>query len=124
LWKVRHGGYTPASRPLFDRGVAYITTGNGKPEMLALLVDGRGDVTDTKVVLAFSHGPPVQPSAVINDGLVFMVQRQRRSPRAWTRPRAPNFWHERLGGEFSASTAFTPTAAFIALGRNGRRNSS
>ncbi len=73
LWKVRHGGYTPASRPLFEHGVAYVTTGNGKAEMLAIRVDGHDDVTDSKVIWRFRHGPPVQPSAVINDGLIFMV---------------------------------------------------
>jgi outer membrane protein assembly factor BamB len=105
LWKVRHGGYTPASRPLFDHGVAYVTTGNGKPQMLALLVDGRGDVTDSKVVWRYSHGPPVQPSAVINDGLLFMVNDSGIASCVETATGA-EVWRERLGGEFSASTLY------------------
>jgi outer membrane protein assembly factor BamB len=105
LWKVRHGGYTPASRPLFEHGVAYVTTGNGKAEMLAIRVDGHDDVTDSKVIWRFRHGPPVQPSAVINDGLVFMVNDGGIASCVETATGA-EVWHERLGGEFSASTLY------------------
>jgi outer membrane protein assembly factor BamB len=105
LWKVRHGGYTPASRPLFDNGLAFVTTGNGKPEMLALRVDGSGDVTDSKVVWRFNHGPPIQPSAVINDGLIFMVNDNGIASCVETATGA-EVWHERVGGEYSSSTLY------------------
>jgi outer membrane protein assembly factor BamB len=117
LWKVRHGGYTPASRPLFDHGVAYVTTGNGKAEMLALLVDGHGDVTGSKVVWRFRHGPPVQPSAVINDGLLFMVNDNGIASCVETATGA-ELWHERLGGEFSASTLYADGCVYC-FSRNG-----
>jgi outer membrane protein assembly factor BamB len=105
LWTVRHGGYTPASRPLYQNGVAYITTGNGKAEMLAMRVDGSGDVTDSKVLWRFSHGPPVQPSAVINGGLVFMVNDNGIASCVEAATGA-EIWHERVGGEFSSSTLY------------------
>jgi outer membrane protein assembly factor BamB len=105
LWKVRHGGYTPASRPLFENGVAYVTSGNGKPEMLALHVDGKGDVTDSKVIWRFNHGPPVQPSAVINDGLIFMVNDNGIATCIETAT-GTEVWRERIGGEFSSSLLY------------------
>jgi outer membrane protein assembly factor BamB len=102
IWKVLHGGYTPASRPLYENGVAYITSGNGKPEMTAIRVDGRGDVTDTKVLWRFNHGPPVQPSAVINDGLIFMINDNGIATCVEAATGA-EVWRERVGGEFSSS---------------------
>lgn len=105
LWRVRHGGYTPASRPLFENGLAYVTTGNGKPEMLAIHVDGRGDVTDSKVTWHFGHGPPIQPSAVFNDGLLFMVN-DNGIASCVDAATGAEVWHDRIGGEFSSSALY------------------
>jgi outer membrane protein assembly factor BamB len=105
LWKVRHAGYTPASRPLYDNGIAYVTTGNGKAEMLALRVDGHGDVTDSKVVWRFAHGPPRQPSAVINDGLMFMVN-DSGIASCLDCATGKELWRERIGGEYSSSVIY------------------
>ena len=105
LWRIRHGGYTPASRPLFENGIAFVTSGNGKPEMLAMHVDGHGDVTDSKVIWHFSHGPPVQPSAVINDGLIFMVN-DNGIATCIEEATGAEVWRERIGGEYSSSTLY------------------
>src|SRR3990170_103447 len=50
LWKVHHRAYSGASRPLFGNGLAYINTGFPSPELWAVRVDGKGNVTDTHVV--------------------------------------------------------------------------
>ncbi|HEX4119553.1 MAG TPA: PQQ-binding-like beta-propeller repeat protein [Verrucomicrobiae bacterium] len=105
LWKVRHAGYTPASRPVYDKGIAYVSTGNGKAEMLAVRVDGHGDVTDSKVVWRFGHGPPRQPSVVINDGLIFMVNDSGIASCVECAT-GNELWRERVGGEFSASVLY------------------
>src|SRR6267154_4663388 len=49
LWRVQYNDWSTAPRPLFDRGLAYITTGLTKKELLAVKTDGQGDVTDTHV---------------------------------------------------------------------------
>ncbi len=106
IWRIRHGGYdAPASRPLFENGIAYVTSGNGKPEMLAMHVDGHGDVTDSKVIWHFAHGPPVQPSAVINDGLIFMVN-DNGIATCIEKTTGTEVWRERIGGEYSSSTIY------------------
>ncbi len=103
LWKFRHGGYTPASRPLFDHGLAFIATGNGKADLVALRVDGHGDVTDTAAVWRVSHGPPRKPSAVLSNGLLFMVNDGGIASCLETAT-GNEVWRERIGGEYSAST--------------------
>jgi outer membrane protein assembly factor BamB len=103
LWRFRHGGYSPASRPLFDNGLAFISTGNGTAEMAALRVDGHGDVTDTAAVWRVSHGPPRKPSAVLGDGLLFMVN-DGGIASCLEAASGHEVWRERIGGEYSAST--------------------
>ena len=50
LWKVRHGGYSGATRPVFGHGLTFLATGSGQSELLAVRPDGRGDVTESHVV--------------------------------------------------------------------------
>ena len=102
LWRFRHGGYSPAARPLFDHGFAFISTGNGAAEIVALSVDGHGDVTDTAAVWRVSHGPPRKPSPVMADGLLFMVNDGGIASCLETET-GREVWRERIGGEYSAS---------------------
>jgi outer membrane protein assembly factor BamB len=103
LWKFRHGGYSPAARPLFDHGLAFISTGNGSAEMVALRVDGRGDVTDTAAVWRAGHGPPRKPSPVLDNGLLFMVN-DGGIVSCLETATGNQVWRERINGEYSAST--------------------
>ncbi|HWD19058.1 MAG TPA: PQQ-binding-like beta-propeller repeat protein [Verrucomicrobiae bacterium] len=105
LWKVRHEGYSPASRPLYDHGLAYIATGNGKGETLALRVDGRGDVTDSAVVWRVSRASPRMPSAVLADGMLFMVT-DAGIGSCVDAATGNEFWRERIGGEYAASALY------------------
>jgi outer membrane protein assembly factor BamB len=105
LWKFPHGGYTPASRPLFENGVAYVTSGNGKTDMFALRVDGHGDLPETAALWRYSHGPPRQPSAVINDGLIFIVNDSGIASCVECAT-GTEIWRERIGGEFSSSALY------------------
>jgi outer membrane protein assembly factor BamB len=102
LWRFRHGGYSPAARPLFDHNLAFISTGNGAADMVALRVDGHGDVTDTAAVWRVSHGPPRKPSPVMADGLLFMVNDGGIASCLETAT-GQEVWRERVGGEYSAS---------------------
>jgi outer membrane protein assembly factor BamB len=128
LWKFRHGGYSPASRPLFDHGLAFISTGNGNAEMVALRVDLRGDVTDTAAVWRVSHAPPRKPSSVLADGLLFMVNDGGVASCLETAT-GKEVWRERIGGgEYSASALLgdgrvycfsqTGTTPVLKAGRN------
>ncbi|MBP8910255.1 MAG: PQQ-binding-like beta-propeller repeat protein, partial [Phycisphaerae bacterium] len=50
LWKVNTPGFSGAASPVYGQGLAFMITGFGKTELLAIRPDGRGDVTDTHVV--------------------------------------------------------------------------
>jgi outer membrane protein assembly factor BamB len=102
LWKVRHEGYAPAPRPLFDNGVAFLPTGFGRSELLATRVNGHGDVTDTAIVWRAGKAQPQKPSAVLDGGLIFMVN-DGGIASCLDEATGGEVWRERIGGEYSAS---------------------
>ena len=74
LWKVRTPAYSGAARPVYGDGIAYMISGFGKTELLAIRVDGSGDVTDTHVVWKIrSTSLPRTPSPVLVDNLLFAI---------------------------------------------------
>jgi len=73
LWKVRTPAYSGAARPVYGDGIAYMITGFGRTELLAIGVDGSGDVTDTQVVWRIRKSVPRTPSPVLVDDLLFTI---------------------------------------------------
>jgi len=74
LWKVRTPAYSGAACPVYGDGIAYMISGFGKTELLAIRVDGLGDVTDTHVVWKIrSTSLPRTPSPVLVDNLLFTI---------------------------------------------------
>ena len=73
IWKVHTPAYSGASRPVYGNGTAYMITGFGKTELLAVRVDGSGDVTDTHIVWKTGKSMPRTPSPVLINDLLFTV---------------------------------------------------
>lgn len=73
LWKVRVPAYSGAARPVYGDGIAYMVSGFGKTELLAIRIDGSGDVTDTHVVWRIKKSVPRTPSPVLVDDLLFTI---------------------------------------------------
>lgn len=73
LWKVRTPAYSGAARPVYGDGIAYMVSGFGKTELLAIRVDGSGDVTDTHVSWRISKSVPRTPSPLLVDDLLFTI---------------------------------------------------
>ena len=102
LWKVRHGGFSMASRPIAGEGLVFLNTGLAKTEMWAVRLGGKGDVTGTHVVWKHKRNVPRIPSPVLAAGHIYMVSDQGIATclDAETGKRR---WRERLGGEYCAS---------------------
>ena len=50
IWRVRYNAWSAAPAPVYREGLAFLITGfGGKTELLAVRVNGQGDVTDTHV---------------------------------------------------------------------------
>ena len=72
LWRVRHGGMNACARPLFANGIVYITIGSGNT-LLAVKVNGTGDVSKTHVKWKAMNSVPSRPSQLLVKDSIFMV---------------------------------------------------
>lgn len=118
IWKLNHAGFSGASRPVFDRGIAYIATGHGRTEMLAVRVDGQGDITDSHLLWRNSRGAPRMPSPVLVDDLLFMLS-DAGIASCLEASTGKELWQERLGGEYAASLIHADGRIY-AFGQDGK----
>lgn len=105
LWKLDYQGFSAASRPLFDGTNAFIATGNGKSEMLAVRLGGKGNVTDTHLLWRNSRGAPRMPSPVLVGDLLIMIS-DGGIATCLESATGKEIWQERLGGEYAASALY------------------
>jgi outer membrane protein assembly factor BamB len=106
LWRVRYAeGYSVIPRPVFAHGLVYVTTGYGKPVLMAILPGGTGDVTATHVAWTEGKGVPHTASLLIVGDELYMVSDAGIASCLDARTGKVH-WSERLGGGFSASPLF------------------
>jgi outer membrane protein assembly factor BamB len=68
IWRVDDGkGETVAPRPVFGRGVVYVSTGilGSRPQLWAIRVNGQGDVTKTQVAWKLPTSLGFMPSPLL-----------------------------------------------------------
>lgn len=103
LWQVRHGdGFSNSPRPVFSHGLVLVCTGYMNHELVAIRVDGEGDVTDTHVKWRVNKQVPPMSSPVVVGDLLFMVSDQGVVSCLDVATGAVHY-RERLAGNYSAS---------------------
>src|SRR5215510_4115250 len=66
VWQVRYGdGFSNVPRPVYGNGLVFICTGFQEPSLLAVRVDGHGDVTKSHVAWTLKRGAPLTPSPLL-----------------------------------------------------------
>ncbi len=106
LWRVRYDAWSAAPMPLFENGLAFIITGfGGKTELLAVKVDGQGDVTDTHLAWRYEKMVPKTASPLLVNGLLYMVSDDGLAT-CLDAATGNRVWAERIGGNYAASPIF------------------
>ncbi len=105
LWKMDHAGFSPAARPVFDGTNVFVSTGNGKAEMIAVLLGGAGALTETNILWRNSRGTPRMPSPVLVGELLFLLS-DGGIATCLEAATGKELWQERLGGEYAASMLY------------------
>jgi outer membrane protein assembly factor BamB len=101
LWKVYHGGYNAAARPVSAGGLVIVTTAGGD-NVVAIRPGGSGDVTQSHVAWKFRKSAPSRPSqAVVGDHLYLVSDTGVFSCVELATGRIA--WQERRTGRHSAS---------------------
>jgi|TARA_B110000495_G_scaffold145596_1_gene128492 outer membrane protein assembly factor BamB len=104
LWRVRHpGGFNVAARPLYAHDLVYVFTSGLTGYLMAIQVDGTGDVTDTHVAWSTTRSTPHIPSPIILGDLMFMVTDKGGIVRCLNAKTGEEHWKKRLGGDHWAS---------------------
>lgn len=106
IWQVKYGdGFSNVPRPVYGDGLVFICTGFQQPSLLAVRLDGRGDITRSHIAWTLKRGAPLTPSPLLvgtelylisDNGIASCVDAQTGNP----------YWQVRLGGNYSASPIY------------------
>ena len=106
LWRARHGeGFSSGSSPVFGDGLAIFSTGHMKAQLVAVRVDGQGDVTATHFAWKNPRQVPVMSSPVLAGGEIYWVSDEGMASCGDART-GKICWQERLGGLHFASPLY------------------
>ncbi len=103
IWRARYGeGYSVIPRPVLGHGMIFIGTGYDTPVVMAIRVDGTGDVTDTHVAWTMKKGAPNTPSLLLVGTELYMVSDGGIASCVDAKTGTVH-WQERVGGNHSSS---------------------
>ncbi len=108
IWKVYHGGFNAAARPLYGHGMVFVNL-EGGDRLVAVRPDGTGDVTKTHVAWKFGKSTPSRPSQLLIGDHFYMVSDNGIVTCLDVKTGAPT-WTERMGGRHCASLICAPGA--------------
>jgi len=106
LWRVDTGPtYSNTSRPVFGHGMVYVCTAYGGTKLLAIRVDGRGDVTDSHVAWTLRKQVPRRSSPLLVGDELYIVS-DGGVLTCLNATTGEIHYSERLSGDNSASPLF------------------
>ncbi|MBN1508484.1 MAG: PQQ-binding-like beta-propeller repeat protein [Sedimentisphaerales bacterium] len=105
IWKIATPAFSGAASPVYGHGIAYMITGFGRTELLAIRLDGGASVTDASIVWRTSRMVPQTPSPVLVDDLLFMVN-EAGVLTCLEAASGKQLWRERVKGDFAASLLY------------------
>jgi outer membrane protein assembly factor BamB len=106
LWQVTYGeGFSNVPRPVYGDGLVFICTGFQQPSLLAVRLDGKGDVTKSKVQWKLDRGVPLTPSPLLIGSELYMVTDNGIATCVDAKT-GKEYWRARVGGSHSASPIY------------------
>jgi outer membrane protein assembly factor BamB len=106
LWQVKYGeGFSNVPRPVYGDGLVFICTGFQQPSLLAVRLDGRGDVTKSHIAWTLKRGVPLTPSPLLVESELYLISDNGIASCVDAKTGNP-YWQVRLGGNHSASPIY------------------
>jgi outer membrane protein assembly factor BamB len=106
IWHVRYkDGYSLSSRPVIGHGMAYISTGYDRANLIAVRLDGLGDVTASHIVWSYTRNVPFKPSPILIEDLLYFAN-DAGVMTCLDAKTGAEVWKERVEAHFSASPLY------------------
>lgn len=114
IWKCHHGdGFSIVPRPVCDSNLVYFSTGYNKPSLVAVRIDGDGDVSQTHIQWTAAKGIPAKPSPILLDGRIYVID-DTGVASCFDASDGTVIWKQRIGGNYSASPVLAGGNIFFA----------
>jgi outer membrane protein assembly factor BamB len=114
IWRVSYDqGFSNVPRPVYGHGLVFIATGFHQPTIIAVRVDGTGDVTRSHLSWTLRRAAPLTPSPILVGDDLFLVNDVGIASCVDARTGTLH-WQERLGGNFSASPVLVDGRLYFA----------
>src|SRR5262245_16331160 len=105
IWKVHYDGYSVIPRPVFGHGMVFVSSSFDSAALLAIRVDGTGDVTDTHVAWQLKRGAPHSASPLLVGDELYLVS-DRGQASCINAKTGKVHWQESVPGGYSASPLY------------------
>lgn len=105
LWRVKYSGWSNSPRPIAENGLVFVTTGFMIPQLWAVRLDGRGDVSDSHIVWKCERDVPKMSSPLLLNGLIYMVS-DDGVLSCLEAGSGKILWRERIGGKHMSSPVY------------------
>ena len=106
IWRVNYqGGYSVIPKPVYADGMVYVCTGYNTPQLMAIKVNGKGDVTNSHVAWTVKKNVPHSASLLLVDGAIYMVS-DKGTLSCLDAKTGNEKWSESVGGNYSASPVY------------------
>ncbi len=116
FWRLDHGsGFSVVPRPVYsdEHEILFISTGFGKPELLAIRPDGEGDVTDkNKIIWRDPKRIPSRPSPLILGNELYIIS-EGGIATCFDIATGNVHWSTRIDGNYSASPLFAEGKIYV-----------
>ena len=105
LWRIHHDSWSAAPMPVYRQGLAFLISGAGKTKLIAVRVDGQGDVTDTHEAWTVDSLVANTASPLLVDDLLYMVTDDGMVTCLETAS-GKEVWRQRIKGKYAASPIY------------------
>ncbi len=104
VWKASYGqlGFSTVPRPVASGDTVYVATSYMQSRLVAVRLDGEGDVTETHVAWKADKQIPQKPSLLLYDDRLYFVS-DKGIVRCVNPVTGEDVWFDRLSGDYSAS---------------------